>query len=270
MRKAGERLWYPGRVVFSNTRRLLSFLLAGVIVAVILRYTVPPVYKSEFIIKPSNRGDLYFINLVLDIAGLLKDKDYLAAGELLAMPEQEMEALRRIQIDPVWKGKTKDTLNIAIIELLCTDRSRFDTFQQAILKYLEESPYYAKVRKLKEGDIQAMRAKLTQNIGEMTRLKLTVLQSMNPRDAGGYVFGEPVSPVDVYEEELKLYRQQMALAWQTEYLPSFELVKGCVVSSKPHFPKLSILLPLSVGISLVLCFIYNLRRPVAPEAGASA
>ena len=259
-RKIAHKILFPVRLLFMKPLRLFSFVVAGIIVAVIFRYTLKPVYQSDFIVRPANKSDLYFMNLLLDLGNLINDKDYVSVSQQLKLDENTCSNISKIGLQLIRKSKSTDSADAVIIYILTKDNTLFDTIQSTLLNYLETSVYYNKVRELRKRDIEEMRIKLAKDMTEIDSLKKSLVQNMQPRNAGGFVYGEPINPVSVYEEDLNLFKQQMSLKWQTSFVSNFELIKKCVPSEKPYSPRLSFLLPLCIAIALLLCLIYNYRK----------
>lgn len=255
-RRALFKLSFPLRVLFRKPLRLLLCLALGVGVALLLKYTLPRTYQSDFIIRPANKGDLYFVNLLTGIGTLLHDNDYAQVAKQLKLDENTASRLSQVSMELINKSKAKDSADAALIYLRVSDPAYFDTLQASLLSYIENSEYYSKLKRLREQDILSLRERLAHDIAEMDSLKRTMGQ---PRAAGGFVYGEPINPVELYEEQLRLYRQQLGLNWQSTFAANFELVKKCVPSQRPYWPRLLPLLLLCVGISVVVCFIANLR-----------
>jgi hypothetical protein len=258
-RKFFSSLFFPVRLILSKPYRLVAFLFAGVLAALGLFYTITPMYKASFLMKPVNKGDLYFMNLLMDVGNLINDHDYEGASYYLKLDENTCSKINRISVDLIRRNKYTDSADAANVYIATTDRSLFDTIQASLLHYLENTDYYQKIRLLRERDIEDMRTKLTNDINEIEELKKSLTASA-PRNAGGFVYGEPVNPVIVYEEALSLYRQQMDLKWKANFVNNFQLVKGCIPSKKPASPKLPNLLLICTGVSLLLCFLYNYRK----------
>ncbi len=129
-----------------------------------------------------------------------------------------------------------------------------------MISYLENSPHYARIRRLRESNNIALKEKLNGEINEIDSLKRVVSQNIMPRNAGGLVYGEPLDPVKMYDAAALMFKQRLGLNWESEYLNNFELLKPCMPSSRPIAPNLLRLLVYCVGLSLLCCFVYNLRK----------
>jgi hypothetical protein len=258
--KGIQKLLFPVRVVFSKSKVLSAFIFSAILVSVLLKLMLPPVYKSSFILRPQNRADLYFINLVNDIHILVKEDDIEGVMRELKIDNKTAKSLVKIGVDPIRKNKFSDTVDALEIFIYTKDLSIFDTIQNSIMQYMENSPYYLKLKTVHQEEISQMEKKLALDMDEIDSIKRLLAQNIQPRGNGGFVYGEPTDPVRVYEEGMNLFRQQMNIIWQKQYTNNFELVKPCVVSKKPASPRFTKLLVICLGISVLLCFFYNYRK----------
>ena len=258
--KGVKKILFPIWVIFSKPIILFAFIFSGIAVAFLLSITLKPVYKSSFLVKPQNRGDLYYINLVNDIHELVKEDDVESIMQELKIDNKTANSIAKIEINPIRKNKFTDTVEAIEVFIYTKDISSFNTIQNSIIQYLENSPYYLKIKTVHQQEVSQMEKKLNLDMVEMDSVKKLLAQNIQPRGNGGFVYGEPIDPVKVYEEGLNLFRQQMGINWQKQYTNNFELIKPCVVRNKPYSPKLPVLLLVCVSISLLLCFIYNYRK----------
>lgn len=256
------KLFYPFKVLLVNPKRLAVTLIASILVAVVLRFTIPPQYRSGFIIKPNNLGDIYFLAMLHDIDILLQDKNYPAIARNLGITETNAMELTRVELNPIFKNDyRRDTITAAEVVLTMRDANLIDTFQNGILyHYLEKNPYYKKAQEIRGEQLKAMEERLSMDLKENDSLKKVLTANAFPRGNGGFVFGEPIDPVKVYESGFSVYQKYLEVKSSREYNSSFELVKPGIVRIRPYFPKLIILLPVTVFIGLVICLIINLRK----------
>jgi len=258
--KGIKKIVNPFRVIFSKPIVLAAFILAGIAAAFILKLTIKPVYKSSFIIRPQNKGDLYYLSLLNDVHTLIKDDDNEGLMQELRLDEKASINLCKIDVNPIRRTKYTDTIDAVEVFIYTKDISSFTIVQNSLLQYMENNSYYLKLKSVHQDGVSQMEKKLTLDMLEIDSVKKLLAHNMQPRGNGGFVYGEPIDPVKVYEEGLNLFKQQISINWQKQYNNNFELVKPCVVSNKPYIPKLTYLLIICVGISLILCLIYNYRK----------
>lgn len=256
---------YPFKLIFIKPKRLALVIGILFVVSLIIRFATPAIYKSNFILKPANQGDLNFASILNDIEVLIKNDDYEEASEILHLSPDICEKIYKIDFELVKSDrvyKYSDTVSSVVIDIYTSDRNLFDTIQQAIYTYIEESDYYAKSRKIRAANILEMETKLNKDMRDIDSLKKTLTSNAVPRNAGGFVYGEPINPMNVYEKAIVIYKELLALKYQTNYIASFELVKKCIKTKKRYWPRLSILLPASVLLGLLICLFYNLYEAI--------
>lgn len=261
-RKAIYKLSYPFRVLLINPRRLLLTVIIASVVAVIGRYTIPPFYKTSFIIRPGNPTENSYLNMLADLQLMLKDDNYPDIAEKLRLDESLCEELVRVYVNPIFKNPfRKDSISMVEITLLLTSPQLIDTFQTSIVQtFLNQSPYYTKLQLVKEQQLNALEERLVHDLSENDSLKKVVTANAYPRTSGGFVYGEPIDPLKIYESGFSLYNSLVSIRVQKQFLTSFELIKPGVVRTKPWFPRIIILLPATLLIGLIACFVLNLKE----------
>lgn len=252
---------YPFKLVFLKPKRLALVISILFAVSLGIRFGTPAIYKSNFILKPANQGDLNFASILTDIKLLIKNDDYEEAAQVLHLSPDICEKIYKVDFELLKADrvyKYSDTVSSVVIDIYTSDRNLFDTIQQAIHTYIEESDYYAKSRRLRTENILEMEAKLNKDMRDIDSLKKSLTSNAVPRNAGGFVYGEPINPMNVYEKAIVIYKELLALKYETNYISSFELVKKCIKTKKRYWPRLSILLPASVILGSIICLFYNL------------
>lgn len=255
------KLMFPVRVIASNVKRTGLIILVAVVCAIIGRYAIPPIYKTSFVIKPNNQTENVYLNMLNDLDILLDDKNYEEIAKDLKISELLASQLKDIKVNPVFKNEfKKDTINMVEIVLLLRNAQLIDTFQNSIINvYLNQSAYYTKLQQIKDRDLQAMEERLVYDLKENDSLKRTVTANAFPRNSGGFVYGEPIDPLKIYQSGLQLYQHLLYVRLQKEFTHGFELVKPGVIRIKPYFPRLIILLPAFIFVGFIVSFVLNNR-----------
>lgn len=260
-----KRLWYklffPFRVILSKPIRLIILLIAGVALSFIARYTIPPVYKTSIIIKPANFTEYTYLSMLSDLHVLLKDENMVDLARKLNLTEEQCDKLEDVESNVIYRNPfRKDTISAVEIFIYSKDAYLIDTLQYRLLDtYLNGSPYYRKLYAIRMDELNSMEERLLHDLKENDSLKKVVTASAFPRNAGGFVYGEPLDPLKIYESGLKLYEQLLVVKGQKKFSESFELVKPGIVRLKPYFPRMVWLLPASTVLALIICFIINIR-----------
>ncbi|MBX7205380.1 MAG: hypothetical protein K1X81_08130 [Bacteroidia bacterium] len=255
--KAMDKLVYPVRVAFYKPIKLVVAMVIAFGISFGLTKLISPVYRSEFTFKPMAGDDLFFMNQLNDIHQLVKDDDDGQLSALLNLPLEVTGSISYIDAKPVWMSARKDTIKLVVVQIKSKRKSDFDTIQKSLIGFIENSEHYARLKGMRQKQINLMRNKLLDDLNEIDSLKKLMAQSMLPRNAGGFVYGEPLDPVKLYDAGLALYKQQLSLNWQQEYINSFELTSPCIVSSKAAWPKFSYLVLASSLMVFILVGWHN-------------
>lgn len=253
---------YPFSLLKKYSKLSFVYVLCGILLAVILKFTLPPVYSGSFIIKTNEDKDLFFLSMLLDIQNLVKDKDYQTISNELLIPEDESMLLKKIELLPIFKSASKDSSNSVVITFNMSEHNRFIEVQNALINYLENSIHYQKLSAKRLSNIDSLERKINREISEMDSVKNIIISNIKAPIAtgNGMVYNVPIDPYKAYDVNMERFKEQLWLLNQKKLTNSFELIKPCVVSKKPIWPKLSILILVFVPISLFFFMIHAYRK----------
>lgn len=253
-----RRIQYPFILISKYTKLIAIYVVFAIVAAVVLKFTLPPVYSGSFIFEVNDKMDLYYINILTDIQTLAKDKDYNGLAAELKIQDSDAGLIKKIYFVPFMVSKTNDSSNnAAIVTLEMNQPDRYIEVQESIINYLESNSHYTKARNIRLSGIDSLQSKLTADMKEMESVKDLVIANVKPPVASGngLVYNVPLDPFRAYELRLERYKEQLNLLNKKNFPKTFELIKPCVVSKKPVFPKLPflllVLLPIAFFVSLV-------------------
>ncbi len=259
-KKAFNKLLYPARLVLFNPKKLGLSLGIALILSLILRYTIPPIFETKFIIKPFNQTDIVSSMMLEDLNTMIKDDNYEDISKQLKLNEGLCKNLFKLSIKPFFKNEyRKDTITGIEVTLLLTNPRLIDTFQNAILEnYLEENDYYKRTINIRKQELENLEKLLEKDILDNDSLKQVVTTNVLPRNGGGgFVYGEPLDPQKIYQSGYELQQQLLKVRTAKQYNKSFELAKAGIVRLKPYFPRMTILFPILSIIAILFCMISN-------------
>lgn len=260
-KKIWIKLTFPFRVLFFNTKIFLITLIMCGAVSALLRFTLPKFYSATFIYEPTFKTDLFHLNLLNDLDILLKENNSTGVAKILHVDETLASKVNRSKVEVQFKNEyRKDSITSVEVFIIAEDNTVFDTLQQAILQYLASSPHYKKLHDMRLAELNTMEEKLLQDIEYNDSLKRTLAANTTPRGNGGFVYGEPIDPVRVYESGISLTQKLISIRSQKQFINNFELVKPVVAKNKPYFPRFILLFPALFGLCLIILFVYNLKR----------
>jgi hypothetical protein len=261
-KKALYKLFYPVRLIWLNPKKLWISLSIAMALSIVLRFTIPPIFESTFIIKPYNVTDVVSSIMLEDLNTMIKDDNYPDLSKNLKLSEELCENLYRLSIKPQYKNEfRKDSIIGIQITLLLNNPRLIDTFQNAILKnYLEENEYFKRIVDIRRQDLNEFEKTLVKEILDNDSLKRVVTTNAIPRNGGGgFVYGEPLDPQKVYQLGYDLQQQLLKVRTAKQYNLSFELAKSGIVRLKPFFPRMVILFPILGLIALIYCMVSNAK-----------
>ncbi len=255
------RLSYPFILLKNHYKLSLVYVVAAIALALALKLTLPPVYSGSFIIKSNEDKDLYFLNMLMDLETLVKDNDHMGIVEELKVPENDASLLKKIKLTPIFNSRGTDSSKAVIVTFDMSEQNRFKEMQNAMIAYLENSPHYQKLRGIRISNIESLEKKITRDIIEMDSVKKIIIENIKPAatNGNGLVYNVPVDPYKAYEINMGRYKEQLWLINKQKDQSSFELMKPCVVSKKPVWPRFSLLALALVPISLLL-FLFHAHR----------
>ncbi len=255
------KLAYPLRVAFQKPKRILFFVSFGIILALILRFTLAPVYQSDFVMKPKAKYDLFFVDIFNDLETLIENKDFNELSNQLKLDVNTCKKIADLDMEITTSRYSQDTVKSFMITIYTEDYKLFDSIQNGVIRYLENNDHYSKVLKIRTSNLLAIRNKVIGEIAGLDSLKKAITNNLQPKVlAGGIVYSEPLNPVPVFEKGIQLYKEQAFYNEELQYLINFELIKTCVPSTKRYSPRLIFLLPLGILFGIFLSFVFTISE----------
>lgn len=250
-----EKVFYPFRLLLKHYKLTWAYVLLGLVLAITLKFLLPPVYSASFIIKNNEKKDNYYVNMLMDLEKLAKDDDDAGLARELNLPEETTSLVSQITLTVINTARSSDSSSAAIVNLFMKQRDKFLEVQDAIKNYLENSQHFTKLKAARLNNLDSMRSRLTREIREIDSVKKLVVNTIKP-SAGmvgsGLVYNVPLDPFRAYEVNMTRYKEQLTLLSQKSLVTSFELIKPCVVSKNPVFPKLKWLLLFIIPVCIVI------------------
>ncbi len=252
-----EKLLYPFQLLVKHYKLTILYIVIAIGLALVLRFTLPAVYGASFILKTHEKKDNFFISMLYDLQTLSKDKDYSSLASELNIKEELAESVSEIEGKSFVSTQSGDTSAAVSINLYMKRQDAFLELQNSIINYLDKSIYYQKLKKRRLNNLDSMRIRLKREIIEIDSVKKLVVENMKPPTAagGGLVYNVPLDPFKAYEINLWHYQQQLELIKQSSN-SSFELIKNCVVSKKPVWPRFKLLALLLIPLFLIVTMFH--------------
>ncbi len=253
-----RKLASPLVLLWRNPLRSAFWLISSIALAFLLSILLPETYESKFILTPHNTTDLTFINMIEDLYALSRSEDHEGLFRELGIDTEVAHTIKSIESEIIWDGKFHDSVRLAIIILQCSDTGAFIPLQNAILDYFELNPHYIKAEGERVEETGIMVEHIREELIELDSIKAYLIKQTVPR-GNGVIYGSPPDLMRIYEAELGLQGRKIVFEQENNRQGNFELVKPCVVASKPIFPKFGALLLLLLPFALVIAML-NARK----------
>ncbi|WP_317899342.1 hypothetical protein [Aurantibacillus circumpalustris] len=250
---------YPVILLLKNKIISLAFILLGIIASVGFKFFVPKVYSSSFVIRSTDFRDKIYFKILNDIPALLENGDKKTLSLILELDSSLVSNLVEIKIKPseITKGDSTNTVEIVVESL---NNQMILPFQLGIMRYLENNPYYFKIRKLQEAQINLKLLQINKDLIQLDSLKKLQLAAYEKQKINTQTqlpLTDLIHPTAVYEAGTELINKKSTLMAQTVFIDRFQLVKGCVVSSRHTWPpRILILCLFFIPISLIIGVIF--------------
>jgi LPS O-antigen subunit length determinant protein (WzzB/FepE family) len=260
-------IWYPFGLLLENIKTTIAFLLLGLLLAIASKYLMPKTYQSYFIIRPLERNDQVHVKVLGDIQSLLKLGDRKALARELKIREDMASSILGIRVTNFAFAKNRaDSSNTTHVDLMVTDYNNLLPLQTAILSYLEEQPYYTKLKNFQKQNI-ALKSELIEKdivmLDSLKKLQLASYDKLKVTDQNSVFLKDLINPTTTYTLSLERVNQKAGLIGQTIFLDNFQLAKGVVVSSKHAWPpRILIMCLIFVPASLGVCFVFLVIRNI--------
>ena len=238
---------------------LISFLI-GIGIGFGIYYNTRPVYSSTLVLTSTVLRNDFCFDMINSLDQLVKEKAYDPLAKKLGMPVASARSIKGLDIDNYdeklkKKYDNKDTIVLGLpfkIKAYAYTNTVFDTLQQALVKYLENNDYSLKRKKIKIETTEMLRAKLASEIRQVDSLKFVVASGSAPRgNQGGFVFGQPIDPLNMFHEGINLFKEDLNLYTSLSLIENIQVVQDFSLVTKPSFPKLRYNLPLGGLIGLL-------------------
>ncbi len=227
---------------------LFSFIiLLGCGVGYSIYSISPPVYISSVSISSKILTNDYCASIIGKLSETVADGTPELIAKKLNIPIEAAEAIKKIEFSNYSSKLSKiyedrDTIVLGIpfkIFVHAYNNTVFDTLELAIVNYLENNKYALDRKKINKENILLMREKLKSEMQQLDTLKKNISSNILPRGTGsGFVFGQPIDPINIYKASMEFYRTDLNLREDLELIDSIQVIESFSPRNKPDSPKL--------------------------------
>jgi hypothetical protein len=223
----------------------------------------------RFVKKPAYETDAIFVSHIIpadvckDMLGKL-NSPYLsiarelkisesAAGTIEDVDVKKMEFINLHRTYDSLLYFNNDSLPAIQVKLIISNFDYIDTIQNALIGYLDFSPYSQSRTKARREALLSLRANLIKKIASMDSVQLLVNNSLQyKRD---YANGDPINPMEGYEATLRYNKQKIAIDQELTTMDNIELLQPFIRYQKSNYPNYLQLLLLAVCVGLGLALV---------------
>lgn len=251
---------YIVSLLFSNIKTTIAFIVAAVLLAVSLKYIIPRTYKSSFIIRPNDKHEKFHVKILGDIKNLLKNQDFKTLASELHLSDSAARSIANITIvSPTYKA-TADSANYTEITLELTNYNQFIPIQNSIINYLENNPFFSRVRSLQEKIIDVETKEVNKDLPRLDSLKNLQLSSYGKQQVttqNSLLLSDLVNPTSFYAMSIERGNKRSGLIARRMYLNNFELIKSCVVIKIHDWPpRILVMIIYLMPFFLIICLLF--------------
>ncbi|MEI6021953.1 MAG: hypothetical protein WCR21_12570 [Bacteroidota bacterium] len=257
--KTLQLIQYPFVLFYRHKLITGLFILLAVSVAIFFKMSVTKTYTSSFIIRPNDRSEKFHVRILDDMRSLLKHKDWQTLSQALNMDSLQLKSIADLQIYASSNKVGHDSINYTEVVVECTDYHLFIPLQNALLYYLENNPYFNKIKTV---ELTRMREEnpMVENdlkmLDSLKKLQITNYALQKNMNQNALLLSEASDPVAFYNMSIERLNKKYKLMAQNAFLDNFQLIKSCVVVKKPSWPpRIILLLCIILPIFLFICFI---------------
>ncbi len=258
--KITRAIKYPIGLLYANKLISLIFILLAIATAVFFKISVAKTYSTSFIIRPNDRSEKFHVRMLEDVRSLLKHKDWQTLSQTLNMDSVQLKDIAEIKIYPSTNKVGRDSINYTEVVIESFNYNMFIPLQSALLNYLENNPYFYKIKTVELNRMKEENPLVEKDIQLLDSLKkLQITNYANQKIAGqnALLLAENIDPVAFYTMSIERINKKYKLMAQNAFLDNFQLVKSCMVVKKPSWPpRFIVVLSITLSFYLFLCFIF--------------
>lgn len=212
-----------------------------------LFFITKPVYISTLVLSSNTLSNDFCADLIDNLNAIVRDNDPELLAKRLNIDVASASAIRKLEFenyDEKLKEKYDDMDTIALglpfkVKAYVLHNTVFDTLQTGLVNYLENNKYSLKRKAIKKENTLLMRDKLQNEIKQLDSIKSSMANNLTPRgSASGFVFGQPLDPINVYKEQIKLFKDELELNSDLLLIDNIQVVQDFFPRPKPDSPKL--------------------------------
>jgi hypothetical protein len=278
---------------------ILVFGLFGGFTGIALNYYLPDYYSSYMLINSKHSSGRLMENSVDKLQQLCEEQNYSQLAKILEIDTAQAKNLKGFSYEPfvseeeiveleVLKEQLKgtiddeETINKFVNKLKLDNKATYKVFvhvfdnqgltelQEPLVNYFKGNQYVSKRLEIERQNLIEKAKNIREELTKLDSLKKIMMNSYNlfseegKAGSNNVILGdEKMDPITVFEESKIQYRELQRVEEEIYLMPSFELIDGFTVFSKPDSPSLiklgfySGLAGLGIAYILILLIGFN-------------
>jgi len=259
------------KLVIKRIFLIIIFGLLGGAAGIGFYYTSQPIYSANLVLSSSILSNDYCAGLIDNLAIITRDNSSELLATKLNIPLSVASEICNIEFSNYneklsKKFEDRDTIVLGIpfkVRVYALNNTVFDSVQTPLISYLENNSFALKRKEIKKQNIAQLQGKLKSEIEQIDSLKKNISENILPRGtSNGFVFGQPIDPINVYKAGIELYKNNLDLNERMQLIDGIQVIDEFSPREKPDSPKLvkSTVLGGLFGFLLSLLLAYFLER----------
>jgi hypothetical protein len=249
-----------------------SLVLAVLLGVAYLAYaTTKPYYTSSMTLVLANIRNEFVEEQFNKLSEMIDEDNFEAVADRLdieAATAREIKQMKffnldqhRVDEDSIMRGSPFR------IELTIYNPRLFEDLEPALTNYLDNNRYFIRQKNIKQKQVESMIHRLKGEISSIDSLKINVSEPKGP--VGGFIYGQPIDPTNLYKESVSMYKEQVSLEADLEKLANVEIVTGFTPRLRPTGPSLMKYLAISglIGLLFGIIVAVSLEKRKLRRAG---
>ncbi|MGY6561284.1 MAG: hypothetical protein ACXITV_04200 [Luteibaculaceae bacterium] len=248
-------------------KNIVKFFLVAVLAAAAgygFSYIFSPTFNSKMTVYSAflSNDDCY--NIVDNLGDAIEKSTPERRAEILGIDPTEAKQIKKIRFFNIKeKINPKDSIMVDApfkIYVEVKNPVVLDNLEYGILSHMRKNELSRRIEFQKRKNASGMVERLEKQIDEIDSLINVIADNLFPREvkgAGGFVYGEPINPVEFFTEAVTLYKDKQAFQDSLDlYFENFQLVDKFIRKDLPDSPKRN---NWAILFSLLGCFGFYIK-----------
>lgn len=258
-------------VIQKRLKLLIIISIAGIGMGILSFLIMKPVYESSMTLTSRVLDNRHCAAIIENLQLIVDDESYNLFAKILKVSEKVAEQINEIEYANLYEiDENEDTVILGLpfkINLSVYDPAVIDTMQVALVNYLENNEYSLIRKAIRKQEQELLIEKFRGEISQLDSLKGIIAASLIQRGtSSGIIFGEPLDPLNVYRESIKLYKQELELNSNLILNDNIQVISPFIAREKPDSPKLLLNIIIGGLIAFFIGFLIALRLEIKRSA----